>query len=389
MFDRENPGFDAFVGNPPFAGKNAVAAGNVGGYPDWLKTQHEESHGNADLVAHFFRRAFDLVRAGGTFGLIATNTIAQGDTRSSGLRWICEHGGEIYRATKRYQWPGEAAVVVSVLHVAKMGEARDERTGSRNVEAADSGDRHATGRFPGRRVLDGAKVDAITAFLFHRGGHADPVRLQANAGKSFVGSYVLGMGFTFDDTDKKGIASLLAEMQRLIELEPRNREVIFPYVGGEEVNTSPTHAHHRYVINFRDWPLRRADRQAQASKMWTPGSADILSAANCTQPTDLTTFLSACPAWIPDFLLAVLAVTSGFRSSFRDWAAERTHTPHAVMEAALAQTIRSKVEAAYARRIRRPSRSTRSLTTVSPPRPGLRTATRRPSAAGSSGSAQT
>ena len=279
VFDRENRGFDAFVGNPPFAGKNAVAAGNIGGYPDWLKTRHEESHGNADLVAHFFRRAFDLVRAGGTFGLIATNTIAQGDTRSSGLRWICEHGGEIYRAVKRYQWPGEAAVVVSVLHVAKTGEARDERTGSRNVEAADSEDRHATGRFPGRRVLDGAKVDAITAFLFHRGGHADPVRLQANAGKSFVGSYVLGMGFTFDDTDKKGVASPLAEMQKLIEADPRNRDVIFPYIGGEEVNTSPTHAHHRYVINFRDWPLRRVARQAQASNTWTPGSADILSAS--------------------------------------------------------------------------------------------------------------
>ena len=278
VFDRENPGFDAFVGNPPFAGKNAVAAGNVGGYPDWLKTRHEQSHGNADLVAHFFRRAFGLVRAGGTFGLIATNTIAQGDTRSSGLRWICEHGGEIYRATKRYQWPGEAAVVVSVLHVAKTGEARDERTGSRNVEAAEVEDRHATGRFPGRRMLDGAKVDAITAFLFHRGGHADPVRLQANAGKSFQGSIVLGMGFTFDDTDKKGVASPLAEMQRLIEADPRNREVIFPYVGGEEVNTSPTHAHHRYVINFRDWPLRRAYRQAPASQTWTPGSADILSA---------------------------------------------------------------------------------------------------------------
>ena len=90
------------------------------------------------------------------------------------------------------------------------------------------------------------------------------------------------MGFTFDDTDKKGVASSLAEMQRLIEADPRNREVIFPYIGGEEVNTSPTHAHHRYVINFRDWPLRRADWQAQASKTWTPGSADILSAANCT-----------------------------------------------------------------------------------------------------------
>ena len=234
VFDRKNPGFDAFVGNPPFAGKNAVAAGNIAGYPDWLKTLHDESHGNADLVAHFYRRAFNLIRNGGTFGLIATNTIAQGDTRSSGLRWICEHTGEIYRATKRVQWPGEAAVVVSVLHIAK-------------------------GEYAASKVLDGTTVDSVTAFLFHRGGHADPVRLQANAGKSFQGSIVLGMGFTFDDTDKKGVASPLAEMHRLIEADPHNREAIFPYIGGEEVNTSPTHAHHRYVINFHDYPLRRED----------------------------------------------------------------------------------------------------------------------------------
>ena len=43
------------------------------------------------------------------------------------------------------------------------------------------------------------------------------------------------------------------------------------------------------------------------------------------------------------------AVTHGFRSSFRDWASEQTHTPHAVMEAALAHTIRNNAEAAYAR----------------------------------------
>ena len=43
------------------------------------------------------------------------------------------------------------------------------------------------------------------------------------------------------------------------------------------------------------------------------------------------------------------AVTHGFRSSFRDYAAERTHTPHAVMEAALAHAIKNRAEAAYAR----------------------------------------
>ena len=404
VFERENPGFDAFVGNPPFAGKNALAAGNVAHYPDWLKALHEGSHGNADLVAHFYRRAFDLLRDGGALGLIATNTIAQGDTRSSGLRWICEHGGEIYRATRRVKWPGEAAVVVSVLHVAKAsgsgetgrepsdpdgadlpayrarpegGEPGSEAAGGLGNGASDDAgvppagtastdqdsaiapgnagvppaltapaasypsfprkresmrpgsapdpgrtarfdagpragqgetaldaggqapdpggvddgaggapghpthrarpeDGHTRSRmlddadlpahrtqpgggYAGTKVLDGVNVDTITAFLFHQGGHADPARLAANAGKSFVGSYVLGMGFTFDDTDKKGVASPLAEMRRLIEDNPHNQEAIFPYIGGEEVNASPTHAHHRYVINFRDWPLRRED----------------------------------------------------------------------------------------------------------------------------------
>ena len=39
----------------------------------------------------------------------------------------------------------------------------------------------------------------------------------------------------------------------------------------------------------------------------------------------------------------------GFRSSFRDWGAEATATPHAVLEAALAHTVGDKTVAAYAR----------------------------------------
>ena len=284
VFERENPGFDAVVGNPPFAGKNTVIAAHVAGYLHWLKAMHEESHGNADLVAHFFRRAFSLMRDGGAFGLIATNTIAQGDTRATGLRFICEHGGEIYRARRRVKWPGLAAVVVSVLHVAKgrFPGATEKRLeggttpdhgagilsaglfpGAMRLDGEAAPDHRPVtlpaGSFSGTKRLDGRAVETITAFLFHRGGHGDPEWLAANAGRSFVGSYVLGMGFTFDDTDRKGVASPLAEMRRLMEKDPRNREVIFPYIGGEEVNTSPTHAHHRYVINFRDWPLRRED----------------------------------------------------------------------------------------------------------------------------------
>jgi integrase len=39
----------------------------------------------------------------------------------------------------------------------------------------------------------------------------------------------------------------------------------------------------------------------------------------------------------------------GFRSTFRDWAAERTNTPNIVAEAVLAHTIENKAEAAYRR----------------------------------------
>ena len=236
VFDRENPGFDAFVGNPPFLGGKRISTVLGNPYRDWLATVHEASSSNTDIVAHFFRRAFNLIRKGGTFGLVATNTIAQGDTRSSGLRWLCEHGGEIYRATKRVKWPGEAAVVVSVLHLIR-------------------------GEHGGTKVLDSAVVDTITAFLFHRGGHTDPVRLQANAGRSFVGMFLRGMGFTFDDTDTKGVAAPILEMHRLIEMDPRSAQVIFPYIGGAEVNESPTHAHHRYAISFYDFPLCREDRR--------------------------------------------------------------------------------------------------------------------------------
>ncbi len=105
--------------------------------------------------------------------------------------------------------------------------------------------------------LDGRQVPAITAYLFHSGGHNDPAgNSLANENKSFIGSYLLGMGFTFDDSGGQN-QQVHPVMEELIHIEPRNAERIFPYIGGEEVNDSPTHSPTRYVINFVDWPLRR------------------------------------------------------------------------------------------------------------------------------------
>lgn len=232
VFTRQNGGFDAIVGNPPFLGGKSISTNFGDGFSVWLEEIHPGGTRSADLVAHFFRRAFCSLRLGGVFGLIATNTIGQGDTRDTGLKTIIGGGGAIIRATRRLKWPGEAAVVVSVVHVVKGATKAP--------------------------VLDDCRVHRISAYLLEGDLDQSPLRLTANDGKAFVGSYILGIGFTFDDAAAaKGEAENLATMRALVEKAPRNAERIFPYVGGEEVNTDPRQAHHRYVIDFFDRPLRR------------------------------------------------------------------------------------------------------------------------------------
>jgi hypothetical protein len=255
VFTRNNGGFDAIVGNPPFLGGKKVSSEYGDGYRAWLPTVHEGTHGNGDLVAHFFRRSYSLLRSGGIFGLIATNTIGQGDTRASGLTQILGWGGVIARAVRRLKWPGDAAVVVSVIHVGKEATPK--------------------------AILDGRSVKRISAYVVEGDLDTSPAPLAKNSGKAFQGSIVLGMGFTFDDqAAAKGAASSLKDMNLLVRKNALNADRIFPYIGGDEINTNPRQQHCRYVIDFADmteaearngWPdlmevletFVRAERQKQ------------------------------------------------------------------------------------------------------------------------------
>lgn len=206
------------------------------GFGHWLQTLNEGAHGNADLVAYFFRRAFSLVREGAGFGFVATNTIGQGDTRATGLMKILTSGGAIVRATRRLRWPGELAVVVSVVHIIR---------GSLAVAQ-----------------LAGRPVRRISASFVEGNLDDEPARLSANFGKAFSGSYVLGMGFTFDDElAERGIASPIESIKELVQRNNKNAECIFPYVGGDDLNRDPRQSHRRYVIDFADLDEKTARRR--------------------------------------------------------------------------------------------------------------------------------
>ena len=48
------------------------------------------------------------------------------------------------------------------------------------------------------------------------------------------------------------------EAQALIDKDPNNADVLRPYLGGEDLNQSPTQTAPRWIINFFDWPEEKA-----------------------------------------------------------------------------------------------------------------------------------
>ncbi len=219
-------GFDAFVGNPPFMGGKKIT-GPYGSDYRYFLVQHvaQRQKGNADLCAYFFLRArAGLHRNGGMLGLLATNTIAQGDTREVGLDQMVAVGDTITRAVPSKPWPGDA-----VLEIAHVWLRR--------------------GAWKGECFLDERRVAGITPFLTAASEvRGKPHRLVSSAGNAYIGSFVLGLGFIVGPEEA---AALLAK-------NPRNREVLFPYINGEDLNTHPQQTPSRWVINFKDWPLSKA-----------------------------------------------------------------------------------------------------------------------------------
>jgi hypothetical protein len=66
------------------------------------------------------------------------------------------------------------------------------------------------------------------------------------------------MGFTFDDSDDSGTASPISVMHEILAASPIYKERIFPYIGGEEVNASPTHVGHRYIFDITNFTEQEA-----------------------------------------------------------------------------------------------------------------------------------
>lgn len=216
----ERGGFDAVVGNPPFLGGQKLTGSMGTNVRDWLvNTLADERKGSADLVAYFFLRAHGLLSRRGGLGLIATNTVAQGDTRHVGLDQLVTRGFTITRAIQSKPWPVSSA----------------------NLEYAAVWGSRASVHPSTPRVADDIAVDQISTLLEAIGRvSGDPACLAENTGIAFKGSEVTGLGFVLEPE----------EAAMWIATDSRNESVLFPYLNGEDLNTRSDGSPSRWVIDF-------------------------------------------------------------------------------------------------------------------------------------------
>ena len=218
----ERGGFDCILGNPPYLGGQALSGTYGHAFCEYIKWRYAPT-GLSELVVYFLRRIHGLLRDGGFTAIITTNSIVDGDVRKDGLDQVVAAGAQINMAVRSMKWPGTANLVVSLLAVHK-------------------------GDWSGVRMLDNQPATQINAFFEAGENLGEPNSLVENRNRVFQGSIFLGDGFllTHEDAD------------RLRASDPRNAEAIMPIINGKELNNEPDQVPGRSIINFRDWPMERA-----------------------------------------------------------------------------------------------------------------------------------
>lgn len=227
----EWPRADAIIGNPPYHGDRFIRRELGDEYVAWLKD--EFGIGVKDYCVYWFRKAHDHLEPGKHAGLVGTNSISQNRARGASLQYIVDNGGVITSAVSKQPWPGDAVVNVSIVNWVKgpAGEAA-------------------------RRVLDGHVVSEISAAL--RSPESDvssAIQLRANAGKCFYGPVPAGRGFVLDATQAEAF---------LVSADVSYRDVVRPYLGGEDIVNDPQQAPTRYIVDFGLMTLEEAMEYPEA-----------------------------------------------------------------------------------------------------------------------------
>jgi hypothetical protein len=228
----EWPECDAIVSNPPFVGDRMLRSTIGDEEIDYLKKTF--GIGVKDYCVYWFRKAHDHLRPGQRAGLVGTNSVSQNRGREESLQYIAANGGVITDAVSSQDWPGEANVDVSLVNW---------------VREPDS--------MPATYTLNGELInEPITASLRPFSRSVDrAIDLTKNVRQAFIGSVINGPGFLLEEENAK----------TLLKHGSSWKDVIRPYLVGEDVLGKPDHGPSRWVIDFGFRTLEDCQRDYPAA----------------------------------------------------------------------------------------------------------------------------
>ena len=206
-------GFNAIIGNPPFRGGLFITTDFGFAYTQYLKGTYVRGAATTDFCAYFDQRVHTLLAVHGTFGLVNTNSITDGDTRRASLE-VLNLSGTVYSCIPSMEWPGNAALCVALVF-------------------------YFRGTWRGRCTINGEEVNHITVNLTSE-DYWSPHAIKTPA-TAYLGTTVYGKSFFLTDDQK----------EMLLTKEPKSNSLILPFLNGEDVMSLPEPHPQRSVLCFQ------------------------------------------------------------------------------------------------------------------------------------------
>ena len=213
---------DAIIGNPPFLGGRRMRLSLGDDYVEKIFSTYPEVKDAVDFGAYWFRLAHECIGISGRAGLVGTNSISQGKSRTASLDYILQNEGYIYEATSTQPWSGEASVHVCIVNWSKKPSLK--------------------------QYLDSVEVPAINSSLSASIDVTKAFKLSINHNYCFLGVIPIGKGFIVTPE----------QASNWINQDERNQAVLKPFSDATSLVDSPCGRPNRWIIDFRNLNLEDA-----------------------------------------------------------------------------------------------------------------------------------
>ncbi len=213
---------DAIIGNPPFLGGHRIRTELGDEYAKNVFTKFSEVKDKVDFCIYWFRLAHDNINDKGRVGLVGTNSISQGLSRTASLDYITNNNGYIHDAISSQEWSGQAAVFVSIVNWTKEK--------------------------PTAYFLDNKQVNSVNSSLTSLTDVSQAKKLKVNANTCFKGVQPTGKGFILTEVQAK----------KWLDQDSKNHDIIKPFLGANDLAKNPLGKPERWIIDFNTMSLEEA-----------------------------------------------------------------------------------------------------------------------------------